>query len=85
VSEGHLQVTWLDVGLVLLLFWVPPLTIWITLTLREVGRLRREWRALKLEMRTTSAEGFPPPGPPTTDSLSDDGDTLKDPPTRKPR
>ena len=66
-----MEVTWLDVLLVLGVFLWPPLTVWITFALREVHRLRAEAAALKLELRTTSAEGFPPPDPPTTDSLSD--------------
>jgi hypothetical protein len=70
VTEDHLQVTWLDVVLVLLVFWLPAVGVYLTLILREVRKVRGEWRALKREMRSTTAEGFPPPGPPTTDSLS---------------
>jgi len=80
-----LQVTWLDVVLVLLVFWLPAVGVYLTLILREVRKVRGEWRALKQELRTTSAEGFPPPGPPTTDSLSDQADTLEAPPTAEPR
>jgi len=80
-----LEVSWLQLALVNLVFVAPPAAIYLYLIGREVGRLRREARALKLELRTTSAEGFSPPGPPTTDSLSDDGDTLEAPPTAEPR
>lgn len=62
--------TWADVVAVLLVFWLPVVGVYLTLIWRGVRRLRREAEALRLEMRTTSAEGFPPPDPPTTDSLS---------------
>jgi len=65
-----LQVGYLDVLLVLLAFWLPAVAVYLTLILREVRRVKGEWRALKRELRTTSAEGFPPPDPPTTDSVS---------------
>lgn len=63
----RLLITYLDVALVLLLFWVPPAGVFITLILREIGRLRRERRKDQTEAETMAAEGFPPPGPPTTD------------------
>jgi hypothetical protein len=62
------QTSYLDVLLVLLVFWVPALTVWITLALREVRRLRRDWRDLKQELGGSAADGYPPPDPPTTDS-----------------
>jgi hypothetical protein len=65
-----LQVSWLDVVAVILVFWLPAAALWSSLVLREVGRLRREMRRLKAEMEADAAEGFPPPDPPTTDSLS---------------
>ena len=77
--------TWRDVLLAICVFWLPAAAIYMTLILREVRRLWGEWRALEQELRTTSAEGFPPPGPPTTDSLSDQADTLEAPPTAEPR
>jgi hypothetical protein len=46
--------------------------VFIYLTLREIGRLRRELRDLKLQLGGYAAEGYPPPGPPTTDSQSDE-------------
>jgi hypothetical protein len=33
---------------------------------REWRRLRREMEALRKEAEAEAAEGFPPPGPPTT-------------------
>jgi len=71
--------------LVICVFWLPSAAIYMTLVLREVRRLRREWRALKQEIGGYAAEGYPPPGPPTTDSLSEPGDTLEEPPTAEPR
>jgi hypothetical protein len=79
-----LLITYLDVALVLLLFWVPPAGVFITLALREIGRLRRERRKDQAEAEAMAAEGFPPPGPPTTDSLSDDGVELEPPDRRRP-
>jgi hypothetical protein len=66
-----LQSGWLDIALVLGVFVGPPATIFGYLILREVRRLRLAASDLKTELRTTSAEGFPPPDPPTTDSQSD--------------
>jgi len=70
---------------VLAAFWLPPLGMFLYLALREVGRLRRERKALLLDAEASAAEGYPPPGPPTTDSLSDPSDTLEAPPTEEPR
>jgi hypothetical protein len=58
-----------DVLLALLLFIWPPMTVWLTFALREVGRLRRERLEAQTDAEAMAAEGFPPPGPPTTDSL----------------
>jgi hypothetical protein len=57
-----------EIGAVIVCFLVPPAAVWITLAWREVRRLGRERRALQTEAETEAAEGFPPPGPPTTDS-----------------
>lgn len=59
--------SWLQLAMVNLVFVAPPAAIYLYLIGREIGRLRREAAALKRELRTTSAEGFPPPDPPTTD------------------
>jgi hypothetical protein len=56
---------------VLGVFWGPPATIFTYLILREVRKLRRAARAFKLDQEASAAEGFPPPDPPTTDSLSE--------------
>jgi hypothetical protein len=58
---------WVDVLLALLLFIWPPMTVWLTFALRELGRLRRQRNLDRLEAELMSAEGFPPPDPPTTD------------------
>lgn len=55
---------------VLIVFWLPPSSLFTYLIWREVRKVRGEAAALKQEMRSTTAEGFPPPDPPTTDSLS---------------
>jgi hypothetical protein len=80
-----LEPDWLDLLAVLCVFWAPPAGIVTYLILREWRRLRRELRALKLDQECSAHEGYPPPGPPTTDSLSDDRDTLETPPTAEPR
>jgi hypothetical protein len=54
------------VSLVLLVWIVPPAVILTILIGREWRRLRREREALRKEAEATAAEGFPPPGPPTT-------------------
>ena len=56
-----------DVLLALVAFWLPASGIFITLCLREWRRLRREVRDLKQEIGGYAADGYPPPGPPTTD------------------
>lgn len=63
---------WVTVGLVDAVFLVPPATIWIWMIAREFRRTRAALESLKQEMEASAAEGFPPPGPPTTDSLPDD-------------
>jgi hypothetical protein len=55
----------------LLVFWLPPSSIFTYLIWREVGKVRGEAAAFKREMTASRAEGYPPPGPPTTDSLTD--------------
>jgi hypothetical protein len=64
---------WRDIGLVLLVFWTPAVGIYMSFILREMILLRRSLRLLKQDLRTSRAEGYPPPGPPTTDSQPDDG------------
>lgn len=80
-----MDVSWLQLALVNLVFVAPPAAIYLYLIGREIGRLRREAAALKQELGGYAADGYPPPGPPTTDSLSDNGDTLEPPPTAEPR
>jgi hypothetical protein len=57
-----------DVLLALLAFLAPPAGIYLYLIGREVGRAREEMRRMKADREAEAAEGFPPPGPPTTDS-----------------
>jgi hypothetical protein len=59
----------LDAVLSLLCFLGLPSGAWLYIVLREIGRLRREREAHLLDAEAMAAEGFPPPGPPTTDSL----------------
>jgi len=66
-----------DGVLALLCFLGLPSGAFLYLIIREIGRLRRERRACQTEAETSAAEGFPPPDPPTTDSLPD----AKRPPT----
>jgi hypothetical protein len=72
-------VSYLDVLLVLLLFLWPPMTVLITFTLREWWRLRRERNLSDWIGDASHREGYPPPCPPTTDSLSDDCGTVQSP------
>ena len=65
MAEGR-HVSWFDVLYVLVVFWLPPSSVFTYLIWREVRRVRGEALALKREMTATRAEGFPPPGPPTT-------------------
>jgi hypothetical protein len=58
------------VGAILLFVW-PPASVLLILGWREWRRLRRERERLLLEAEATAAEGFPPPGPPTTDQPPD--------------
>lgn len=62
-----MEATWLDVGLVLLLFLWPPMTVFLYLIGREVREARAALRRFKAEAEANAAEGFPPPDPPTTD------------------
>jgi hypothetical protein len=59
----------LDVLSSVAVFVAPPALVFLYLIWREVRRLGRERRACQTEAEATAAEGFPPPGPPTTDSL----------------
>jgi hypothetical protein len=67
-------VSYLDVLLALLLFAWPPMTIWIILGWRELKRLREERNRIRLDAEAMAAEGFPPPGPPTTDQPGAEGE-----------
>jgi len=53
--------------LVVGIFLGAPAGIFTTLCWMEWRRLRRERREAQEEAETMAAEGFPPPGPPTTD------------------
>jgi hypothetical protein len=66
VSDPRLGASWLDVGLVLLLFLWPPTTIWLWMVAREIRETRAAVRRLKEELGADGADGYPPPGPPTT-------------------
>ena len=72
MSDTRLGASWLDVGLVLLLFLWPPMTIFLWMIAREIRETRAALRSLKTELGAYGAEGYPPPGPPTTDSQADD-------------
>ncbi len=72
MSRGQLQPAVVDAALALLCFLALPSGAWLYFVLREIGRLRRERREAQTEAEAMAAEGYPPPGPPTTDSLSDD-------------
>lgn len=63
-------VSFLDVLLVLLLFLWPPMTVWLWAVWRRVREARAEMRRFKADAEADAAEGFPPPGPPTTDHPS---------------
>jgi hypothetical protein len=59
-----------DRALVIAVFVVPPASIFLYLCLREWLLWKRWKRGLKAEEEASAAEGFPPPDPPTTDSLT---------------
>lgn len=61
-----------DVVLACLLFVWPPSTVLLYFLWREVRGWVERRRQDQSEAEAIAAEGFPPPGPPTTDSLSDD-------------
>jgi len=60
-----------DKALVLACFWLPTAVVFLYCTWREGRRLGRERRALQTLAEAEAAEGYPPPDPPTTDSLPD--------------
>jgi hypothetical protein len=68
VSRGYLSPSIVDAAVALLCFLGLPSGAWIYLILREVKRLREEREGLRLDAEAMAAEGYPPPGPPTTDS-----------------
>jgi len=72
VSRGYLAPSIVDAAVALLCFLGLPSGAWIYLIGREWRRLREEREALRLDSEAMAAEGYPPPGPPTTDSLSDE-------------
>jgi len=57
-----------DAALAALCFLGLPSGAFLYIILREMGRLRRERREAQEEAEAMAAEGYPPPGPPTTDS-----------------
>jgi hypothetical protein len=57
-----------DVAEVLAVFVAPPAFVFLCCIGREWRKVRGELQAQAREDRTSRAEGFPPPGPPTTDS-----------------
>jgi hypothetical protein len=63
--------TWIDAAATLAVFWAPPTVAFLYLIWREGAKVRRERKASQTEAEAMAAEGYPPPGPPTTDSLSD--------------
>jgi hypothetical protein len=71
VSRGYLEPSIVDAAVALLCFLWLPSGAWIYLIGREWRRLREEREALRLDAEAMAAEGYPPPGPPTTDSLPD--------------
>jgi hypothetical protein len=71
---------WVDVVLVYGAFLLPSGAIFSYLVLREWRRLRRARNRDRLEAEAMAAEGFPPPGPPTTVQPTDDRATLQGPP-----
>jgi len=70
MPEPRLQVSWFDVLYVLVVFWLPPSSFFTFLIWREVRRGREAMRRFKADAEASAAEGYPPPDPPTTDSLS---------------
>jgi hypothetical protein len=61
-----------DTLLVMGAFLLPTGGVLLYIILREIGRLRRGRRASQALAEAEAAEGYPPPGPPTTDSLADE-------------
>jgi hypothetical protein len=51
---------------VIAVFVVPPASIFLYLCLREWLLWKRWKRGMQAEKEASAAEGFPPPGPPTT-------------------
>ena len=76
--------SWRDVVGSILLFLGFPSACFVCMLLREWRRLRREREGLLLDAEASAAEGYPPPGPPTTDSLSACGGTMQAPPDEHP-
>jgi hypothetical protein len=66
----QLESTLVDRALVIGVFVVPPTSIFLYLCLREWLLWKRWKRRSQAEEEATAAEGFPPPDPPTTDSLT---------------
>jgi hypothetical protein len=84
LQAGQLEPSWRDVLEAIALFLGFPAACFACYVLREWRRLRREREELLLDAEASAAEGFPPPGPPTTDSLSPSGGTVQGPPNEDP-
>lgn len=83
-SSHALEVRWWDVAGVLVVFWLPGATIWMILGWRSYREFVVQRRLDQKEAEAIAAEGFPPPDPPTTDSLPADSANLEAPPTEEP-
>jgi len=68
VGRGYLAPSVVDAALAVLCFLGLPSGAFLYFILREMGRLRREREAVRLDAEAMAAEGYPPPDPPTTDS-----------------
>jgi hypothetical protein len=59
----QLAVTWRDILLALVVFWLPPSSVFTYLIWREVGKARGEMSRWKADAEADAAEGMSP-GPP---------------------
>ena len=64
-----LDPSWTDAASVVAVFVGPPALLFLYLIWREWRRGLREMSRWKAGAEAEAAEGFPPPDPPTTDSL----------------
>lgn len=83
-SSHGLELRWWDVAGVLVVFWLPGATIWMILGWRAYRDFRRIRREHLLDAEASAAEGYPPPGPPTTDQPPSVKRYSEDPPTEDP-